>query len=704
MRRTMKIMCFLLAVMGLPLTVSVESSHALSSFGRQTDTACQAFNGTTPFADNSCALCHTSNSPSTKDLNQNGTLFLNGNLTAICPVKNVAPIANAGPGQTVMVGTTVTLNGSSSSDADGNPLTYLWSFVSIPAGSGASLTGPTTVKPTFLADKTGQYVVQLLVNDGTVSSAPARVTITTTPGNTAPVANAGPDQTVQLGATITLKGSGSSDVDGNPLTYQWAFVTVPTGSTAKLSSPTIVMPTFVADLAGDYVVRLLVNDGKVNSTPDNVTITTTGGNTAPVANAGLDQSVQMGATVMLNGSSSTDADRSSLTYDWSFVSMPAGSAATVSNPTAAAPSFLADKAGLYVVQLVVNDGTVNSTPDTVTIAAAAGNTAPLANAGPDQTVGVGASVILDGSASHDVDRNALTYQWALTTKPAGSAAALGNSTTAMPNFVADVAGQYVGQLIVNDGTVSSAPDTVTLMAGVGNTVPVANAGPDQIVAIGTTVVLDGTASRDADGNALVWKWALTTKPTGSAAALSDPTAARPPFIVDMGGEYVAQLIVNDGKLDSRPATVMIKTLVMPPARGIYISRTRLNAETGKLKVAGRAPNGATVEILDADTGAQIATGETGRNGRVRLYVSVQITPCALVAKANGLTSLRTPVAGAPESCGNIKPPRDNDKEHEKEKEKEHVKETDKERDHTSLSGQDRERGGNSLLKRRRQDR
>jgi len=697
-------MCFLLAVMGLPLTVSVESSHALSSFGRQTDTACQAFNGTTPFADNSCALCHTSNSPSTKDLNQNGTLFLNGNLMAICPVKNVAPIANAGPGQTVTVGTTVTLNGSSSSDADGNPLTYLWSFVSIPAGSGASLTGPTTVKPTFLADKTGQYVVQLLVNDGTVSSAPARVTITTTPGNTAPVANAGPDQTVQLGATITLKGSGSSDVDGNPLTYQWAFVTVPTGSTAKLSSPTIVMPTFVADLAGDYVVRLLVNDGKVNSTPDNVTITTTGGNTAPVANAGLDQSVQMGATVMLNGSSSTDADRSSLTYDWSFVSMPAGSAATVSNPTAAAPSFLADKAGLYVVQLVVNDGTVNSTPDTVTIAAAAGNTAPLANAGPDQTVGVGASVILDGSASHDVDRNALTYQWALTTKPAGSAAALGNSTTAMPNFVADVAGQYVGQLIVNDGTVSSAPDTVTLMAGVGNTVPVANAGPDQIVAIGTTVVLDGTASRDADGNALVWKWALTTKPTGSAAALSDPTAARPPFIVDMGGEYVAQLIVNDGKLDSRPATVMIKTLVMPPARGIYISRTRLNAETGKLKVAGRAPNGATVEILDADTGAQIATGETGRNGRVRLYVSVQITPCALVAKANGLTSLRTPVAGAPESCGNIKPPRDNDKEHEKEKEKEHVKETDKERDHTSLSGQDRERGGNSLLKRRRQDR
>ena len=692
MRRTMKVMCFLLAVMGLPLTVSVESSHALPSFGTNTDVACQAFNGTTPYADKSCALCHTSNSPSKGDLNQNGQFYKGNNLTAICPVSNIAPIANAGPGQSVTVGTTVTLDGSGSSDADGNPLTYLWSFISIPSGSGATLTGPTTVKPTFLADKTGQYIAQLIVKDGVVNSTPATVTITTTPGNTAPVANAGPDQAVQLGAMVALNGGGSSDVDGNPLTYQWAFVTVPTGSTAKLSSPTIVMPTFVADLAGDYVVRLLVNDGKVNSTQDTVTITTTGGNTSPVANAGTDQSVQMGATVMLNGSRSTDADRNSLTYDWSFVSMPAGSAATVSNPTAAAPSFVADKAGPYVVQLVVNDGTVNSTPDTVTIAAAAGNTAPVANAGPDQPVAVGASVTLDGTASHDVDMNALTYQWALTAKPVGSTATLANPTTVMPSFVADQAGQYIGQLIANDGTTSSAPDTVIITAGTGNTAPVANAGPDQTVAIGTTVVLDGTASRDADGNALVWKWALTTKPTGSAAALSDPTAARPPFIVDMGGEYVAQLIVNDGKFDSRPSTVMIKTMVMPPASGIYLSRARWNAETGKLKMAGRAPNGATVEILDAETGAQIATGETGSNGRFRLYVSVQVAPCALVAKANGLTSNRTPVAGAPATCGNIKPPRSNDKGN------------DKERDRKSLSKQDRERGGSSLLNRNRQDR
>jgi hypothetical protein len=258
----------------------------------------------------------------------------------------------------------------------------------------------------------------------------------------------------------------------------------------------------------------------------------------------------------------------------------------------------------------------------------------------------------------------------------------------MPRFIADVAGQYVGQLIVSDGTVNSAPDTVTITVGTGNTAPVANAGPNQILPVSTTVILDGTASRDADGNALTWKWALMTKPTGSAAALDDPTMARPSFTLDLDGEYVAQLIVNDGKLDSPPATVMIKTPVTPPARGIYISRARWNAETGKLLMAGRAPGGAGIEILDADTGAQIATDETGRNGRFRLRVTVQAIPCALVAKANGLSSLRTPVAGAPASCGNINLPRDKDREH----------------DRRSLSTQDREPSGGSLPNRSRQGR
>ena len=117
--------------------------------------------------------------------------------------------------------------------------------------------------PTFVADVAGQYIAQLIVNDGTVNSAPDTVVINT--GNSPPVANAGPDQTVALNSLVTLNGSGSTDVDGNPLTFAWSFVSRPAGSTATLSNPTAVMPTFTADRLGDFVVQLIVNDGTVNS-------------------------------------------------------------------------------------------------------------------------------------------------------------------------------------------------------------------------------------------------------------------------------------------------------------------------------------------------------------------------------------------------------------------------------------------------------
>lgn len=90
--------------------------------------------------------------------------------------------------------------------------------------------------------------------------------------NQTPVANAGPDQTVSVDDTVTLDGSGSSDADGDPLTYQWLFVSQPEGSAASLSDLSAVNPAFVVDVAGTYVVQLIVNDGTVDSDPDTVTI------------------------------------------------------------------------------------------------------------------------------------------------------------------------------------------------------------------------------------------------------------------------------------------------------------------------------------------------------------------------------------------------------------------------------------------------
>ncbi len=186
---------------------------------------------------------------------------------------NNPPVANAGPDQgNIAGGTTITLDGSKSSDPNGNPLTFRWTLMTKPAGSNASLSSTTSVKPTFTVDLvTGDYTAQLIVNDGTVDSAPDSVTIST--ANVAPVANAGPDQPSVAPGPVTLDGSASSDANGDPLTYSWTFTSIPGGSAAVLTSPNTVSPTFTVDLAGSYVVQLIVNDGTVDSAPSTVTIT-----------------------------------------------------------------------------------------------------------------------------------------------------------------------------------------------------------------------------------------------------------------------------------------------------------------------------------------------------------------------------------------------------------------------------------------------
>lgn len=93
-----------------------------------------------------------------------------------------------------------------------------------------------------------------------------------TADNIAPVAEAGPDQNVKTGALVTLNGSGSSDANGDTLTYSWSFTSKPAGSTATLSSSAVSAPTFTSDMDGSYVLGLVVNDGQASSATDTVTI------------------------------------------------------------------------------------------------------------------------------------------------------------------------------------------------------------------------------------------------------------------------------------------------------------------------------------------------------------------------------------------------------------------------------------------------
>ncbi len=122
------------------------------------------------------------------------------------------------------------------------------------------------------------------------------------PANTAPVADAGPDQTASSGFMVTLDGSGSSDPDpGDTLAYTWSFVLTPTGSTAVLNDTSAESPTFTPDVEGTYALSLSVSDGQIYSAPDYVTITPKFWRGAVLIDAGANDAISPQVAFDANG-------------------------------------------------------------------------------------------------------------------------------------------------------------------------------------------------------------------------------------------------------------------------------------------------------------------------------------------------------------------------------------------------------------------
>lgn len=436
------------------------------------------------------------------------------------------------------------------------------------------------------------------------------------PANVAPVANAGVTQNITLGyaggvasKVVYLNGTSSSDANGNALTFKWFLTQKPAGSVAALSSTTDPKPTFNADVVGEYVISLFVNDGKLESKEAVVVISASISNSAPVANAGVKQYVVFGptSTVTLDGTYSTDADNDQIFYKWTIMQKPSGSDAKFVDDTKARPTFIADKLGDYVAQLVINDGKVSSLPTSVLVTATNLNRPPDANAGEDKNVSISTTVPvgLDGTNSLDRDFDTLTYKWDWMSYPGTKAPTLVSATSAdpstspKPSFMPNLAGTYVLTLTVYDGKLYSAADSITITVSDTNNAPVAAAGADQNVLVSTLVSLDGTGSTDADKlDTLSYKWKLNA-PSGSSAALSSEIISKPSFRPDIAGVYVASLVVSDGKASSLNQSLTRVTAALtansPPVANAGTSYTVTSASAVTLTGSG----------TDADAGTTL---------------------------------------------------------------------------------------------------
>ncbi|MEW6252218.1 MAG: PKD domain-containing protein [Planctomycetota bacterium] len=184
---------------------------------------------------------------------------------------NQSPTANAGANQTVQGGANVTLNGSASTDPDGDPLSFSWQQLS---GPNVTLNNANSAIATFTAPAPpATLVFRLTVDDGQGGTASVDTTVTVSAAaNQPPTANAGPDQNVQGGATVTLAGSGT-DPENTPLSFNW---TQTAGAVVTLSDPNVAGPTFAAPLvSGTLTFQLTVTDGAGASATDAVNITIT---------------------------------------------------------------------------------------------------------------------------------------------------------------------------------------------------------------------------------------------------------------------------------------------------------------------------------------------------------------------------------------------------------------------------------------------
>jgi hypothetical protein len=506
-------------------------------------------------------------------------------------------------------GDTVTLDGTAShTNPPGGTLQYTWQQQA-PATTISLAPNNTAAKATFAAPTPSPagtdnlaVVFRLQVKDPTLNGQMAidRTSNLTTTVYALPIANAGPDQTVDQGTTVYLNGSGSTGVN---LTYSWTAPAGITLSNATVANPTFTAPQFTAPNGASYTFTLVVTEHRggglpdKQSAPDQVVIRVkqppiayasavdamgNPSNVVPEGNTN-ESSCLVTTNVMLYGFGS-DPDLDMFTYNWTQVHDTSGAPlqngdtmVALSDNTSPTPSFTAPDVpnGIQqidlVFQLTVNDGTINSAPSYVTIHVLNTNDPPVAVAAASPSPAPeGATVTLDGSGSSDPNNtisdphhDILTYTWTQ----------VGASTVSIvpdpldpskATFIAPMEETTLSfVLTVSDGDCSTQADPVSITVVQANHQPVAAVLPPVVtVAEGATAHLDGSSSYDPDGagDTLTYAWTQTDA-DGPHPVLTTPTSNTTDFVAPTfgpgGGTLHFQLTVTDSHNASSSATVEV---------------------------------------------------------------------------------------------------------------------------------------------------
>ncbi|KHE90719.1 MAG: hypothetical protein SCABRO_03564, partial [Candidatus Scalindua brodae] len=462
----------------------------------------------------------------TKSFDKGGTyniqLFVDDNAGTTCSTDstgklitiNTNPVANAGKDIDFCLQHNqdyiVSFDGSGSTDADGDSLSYNWDF-----GDG---TGDSGVNVTHVYPHRGEYVATLSVDDGFGSVCSSHTDTVNVKLNKAPVAVAGDNITVCQGNEALFDGSGSIGEEGEDLTYTWDFGdgTIEVG--AKLAH--------IYQTGGIYKAVLTVNDlanTKCSTSSDSIVVTV---NSKPSAIFSGVNIACTGEDVSFDASGTSDPDGDNLTYSWDF-----GDGTNANGGANVTHTYNAG--GVYSVRLTVDDNKGTACSKDMTAMNVSINTPPSAVLSGANVACTGAEVSFNADGSSDADGDSLTYTWDFGD---GSDLQTGSNVTHAYNK----GGVYSVRMTVNDNKGTACSADMAVMNISINTPPSAVLNSTKVACTGDKLLFDTDGSNDPDGDNLSHVWDF-----GDGTDLQ--TGSNVTHTYRRGGVYAVKLITNDDK-------------------------------------------------------------------------------------------------------------------------------------------------------------
>ncbi|KAF0250304.1 MAG: hypothetical protein FD167_286 [bacterium] len=336
------------------------------------------------------------------------------------------------------------------------------------------------------------------------------------------------------------------------------------------------MTTATFSQAGTYVLRLSASDTALTST-DEITIIVNpaqANNTAPVVNAGQDQTITLPNGATLNGTVTDDGlpnPPAQVSVTWSKVS--GSGTVTFSSPSTAVTSVTFSQAGTYVLRLSVSDSALTSTPSVAT---------------------------LQGQVSDDGNPNPpgqLSITWTRVDGPGTVNFTNPNAAVTQASFA--IAGTYTLRLTVSDSVLSTSDDVVIIANVTSNQAPTVSAGIDQTILLPEIIILTATASDDGvPSSTLALTWSKVSGP--GAVTFTDPSALSTSVVFDAAGVYRLKLTASDGQLsgsDEVEVTLNIRKQITIYSHGYGFDPEELTVKAGEKSLMIRNRTGLEVTYV-----------------------------------------------------------------------------------------------------------